>query len=152
MLAVFSVVVAVKGVLQARSLRSAPVDEVAQPSSVTSGEEPNVAEIAVLEHDVHDDGLQEIATTGKAGSGKSLVIVVVSLGVGLFVSRWLGMIIALTLAVFSTLFLAERKSLVVSTVVSLAIGAVIYFIFVKFLQIPLPWGVINRYLPASVVS
>lgn len=137
------------GILLAAFSAGVLVKRIATDSRATVDTDAPHDEMALVTEAVETNDVaaaQAAATGGRAkeGSGRSLVIVFGSLLIGLIVARWLGLVLPLTLAIFSILYFAERKSLVRAMLTALIIGLLLYGIFDRLLQLPLPWGVFNN--------
>jgi hypothetical protein len=89
-----------------------------------------------------DDGLDIFGRTA-AMRGRQLVIVFVALTVAVLLVPLLGFLVSFFLLSFFISAVVERRSWISSALVSFAVVAAIYAVFVLFLDVPLPTGLIG---------
>jgi hypothetical protein len=75
--------------------------------------------------------------------GRQLVIVFVALTVAVVLVPVLGFLVSFFLLSFFISAVVERRSWISSAIVSFAVVAAIYVVFVLFLHVPLPTGLIG---------
>jgi hypothetical protein len=89
-----------------------------------------------------DDGLDIFGRTA-AMRGRQLVIVFIALTVAVLLVPLLGFLVSFFLLSLFISAVVERRSWIFSAIVSFAAVAVIYLVFVVFLRVPLPAGLIG---------
>ena len=89
-----------------------------------------------------DDGVDIFGRTA-AMRGRQLVIVFVALTVAVLLVPLLGFLVSFFLLSFFISAVVERRSWISSALVSFAVVAAIYAVFVLFLDVPLPTGLIG---------
>jgi tripartite tricarboxylate transporter TctB family protein len=91
----------------------------------------------------NDDGGLDIFGRTAAMRGRQLVIVFIALTVAVLLVPLLGFLVSFFLLSLFISAVVERRSWISSAIVSFAAVAVIYLVFVVFLRVPLPAGLIG---------
>jgi hypothetical protein len=89
-----------------------------------------------------DDGLDIFGRTA-AMRGRQLVIVFVALTLAVVLVPLIGFLVSFFFLSFFISAVVERRSWIASAIVSFAVVAAIYVVFVLFLHVPLPTGLIG---------
>ncbi len=93
----------------------------------------------------HPVRAEEVMPPGEGDSGTfgSVVLILALLGAAVFLSQYIGFLVAFTLMVFAILTAVEREKAWFSLLIAIGIGVVAWLVFEAFMGIGLPAGVLG---------